>query len=138
MHAHNARLGAETSGHFYWREFGDVESPEYTFLCVYRLLLHERMTLEEMVRPYIRYAKSDELTLPVRDAKRVRTLLERLGAHYRDGEHDMLDGLTVRYDDWWFNARPSNTEPLLRVVVEADNEKLRDTKVAEVMALLAH
>jgi phosphomannomutase len=138
MHANNARLGAETSGHFYWREFGDVESPEYTFLWVYRLLLHERMTLEEMVRPYLRYAKSEELAVQVKDAKRARTLLERLEAHYREGDHDALDGLTVRYDDWWFNARPSNTEPLLRVVVEADNEKLRDAKVAEVMGLLAH
>ena len=63
-------------------------------------------------------------------------VIERIAQAYRDGRQDRMDGLTVEYDDWWFNARPSNTEPLLRLNVEAAMEDLLEEKTAEVLSLI--
>jgi len=62
--------------------------------------------------------------------------MEQLAQKYADAAIDYLDGVTVPYDDWWFNCRPSNTEPLLRLNVEAENEKTRDKKFDELKAIL--
>jgi len=63
--------------------------------------------------------------------------IDELAAAYDDGSQDRLDGLTVEYPDWWFNVRPSNTEPLLRLNVEADTAELGGAKTAEVLAQIA-
>jgi phosphomannomutase len=89
--------------------------------------------LSEMLAPLRRYADSGEINSRVEDKEAV---IERIADAYRDGRQDRMDGLTVEYDDWWFNVRPSNTEPLLRLNVEAATEELLKEKTAEVLALI--
>jgi phosphomannomutase len=87
--------------------------------------------LSELLAPYRRYADSGEINTEVRDQART---IEAIAAAYADGRQDRLDGLTVEFEDWWFNVRPSNTEPLLRLNLEARTEELNEEKVAEVLA----
>jgi phosphomannomutase len=88
-------------------------------------------TLSELLAPFRRYADSGEINSEVSDQE---ASLEALAARYSDGRQDTLDGLTVEYDDWWFNARPSNTEPLLRLNVEARTREILDERTGELLA----
>jgi phosphomannomutase len=97
-----------------------------------QLSLAER-PLSEVVAPFIRYATSGEINSRVEDA---RARIEVLAAAFANGRQDRLDGLTVEFDDWWFNVRPSNTEPLLRSNVEARTEELLRERTEEVLALI--
>jgi phosphomannomutase len=92
-----------------------------------------RAPLSELLEPLRRYWASGEINSEVADQ---RGKIEEIAAAYRDGRQDRLDGLTVEFDDWWFNVRPSNTEPLLRLNVEADDEVLLGRKTAELLALI--
>ena len=89
--------------------------------------------LSELLAPYRRYADSGEINTEAADKQAV---IERVAAASADGRQDRLDGLTVEFDDWWFNLRPSNTEPLLRLNVEARSEELLGEKTDEVLALI--
>jgi len=83
-----------------------------------------------VVAPFIRYATSGEINSRVEDA---RARIEALAAAFANGRQDRLDGLTVEFDDWWFNVRASNTEPLLRLNVEARTDELLREKTAMVL-----
>jgi phosphomannomutase len=89
--------------------------------------------LSELLEPLRRYADSGEINLRVEDKQ---AAIERIARAYEDGKQDRMDGLTVEYEDWWFNVRPSNTEPLLRLNVEANSEGLLKEKTAEILALI--
>ena len=89
--------------------------------------------LSEVLAPFRRYAASGEVNTRVDDAL---GKIEEIARAYRDGRQDRTDGLTVEFDDWWFNVRPSNTEPLLRLNVEARTEELLREKTEEVLALI--
>jgi phosphomannomutase len=89
--------------------------------------------LSELLAPLQRYHDSGEINSVVADQQGV---IERIAAAYPDGRQDRLDGLTVQFDDWWFNVRPSNTEPLLRLNVEARTRDQLLQKVDEVLALI--
>jgi phosphomannomutase len=111
-------FGGELSGHYYFRfPTGYVadDAAAAVMLVLTALALRPR-PLSELWRPYRRYCQSGEINSRVAD---VKATLARVRAAYPDGEADELDGLTVSYDDWWFNLRPSNTEPLLRLNLEA-------------------
>jgi phosphomannomutase len=86
--------------------------------------------LSELLQPLRRYAASGEINLEVEDKS---AAIERVARAFADGRQDRLDGLTVEYDDWWFNVRPSNTEPLLRVNVEARTPEMLEEKIASVL-----
>jgi phosphomannomutase len=87
--------------------------------------------MSEAVAPLRRYAKSPETNFEVEDKA---GKMKELEAAYADGRIDWLDGITVQYDDWWFNVRPSNTEPLLRLVVEARTPADLDRRLGELVA----
>ena len=89
--------------------------------------------LSELRRPFDRYAASGEINTAVDDAAAV---IDRVAAAYPNVAQDRVDGLTVDLGDWWFNLRPSNTEPLLRLNLEAPTRSAVDTHVAEVRALI--
>ena len=89
--------------------------------------------LSELLKPFRRYVASGEINSTVEDQQ---AKIEELAARYADGRQDRLDGLTVEYDDWWFNVRPSNTEPLLRLNAEARTKELLDEKTREVLAVI--
>jgi phosphomannomutase len=89
--------------------------------------------LSELLEPLRRYADSGEINSVVDDP---RDRIDALAARYADGSQDRLDGLTVEFDDWWFNVRPSNTEPLLRLNAEARTPELLAEKTAELLSVI--
>jgi phosphomannomutase len=146
MHDTEAAFGAELSGHYYWRSMGGMECPELTLLAVYRLCGGDARKLRHQAAVADSYAKSDELSIPIRDAKRARSVIALMEQRYSHCRLDRTDGLTV--DCWdgglsvkpdegfWFNIRASNTEPVMRLVVESKEKNLLQRRVAEVRGLV--
>jgi phosphomannomutase len=128
-----AVFGGEHSGHYYFREHYNADSGLVASMIVMDQMSKAGRLLSELLAPYRRYADSGEINTEVADKQAV---IERVAAAYAEGRHDRLDGLTVEFDDWWFNLRPSNTEPLLRLNVEARSEELLAEKTAEILALI--
>jgi phosphomannomutase len=128
-----AVFGGEHSGHYYFRDHYNADSGLVATMVVMDQMSKAGKPLSELLEPLRRYADSGEINSEVRDKDAV---IERIARAYRDGRQDRMDGLTVEYVDWWFNVRPSNTEPLLRLNVEANTEALVKDKTAEVLSLI--
>lgn len=128
-----AIFGGEHSGHYYFRDNFRADSGMIAALLVLEAMSESRRPLSELLEPYKRYSASGEINSEVADQAGT---LEDLAQRYSDGDQDRLDGLTVSYSDWWFNCRPSNTEPLLRLNLEARTDTLKDEKVKEVLAVI--
>lgn len=129
----DALLGGELSMHYFYREMFNVDSALLTLARVSQFLTESGKTLEEALRPFFKYAKTAEINFLVSDKQ---AKIEELSRRYADARQDRLDGLTVAYDAWWFNVRPSNTEPFLRLVVEAENPALLREKVTQISAVI--
>jgi phosphomannomutase len=129
MREEGAAFGGEVSGHYYFREFYCADSGTLPALLILELLSTRGASMSELLEPYrSRYFISGEINTEVSDQP---AKLEELSARYADGRQHRLDGLSVDYDDWHFNVRPSNTEPLLRLCLESlhskeDMERRRD------------
>jgi phosphomannomutase len=128
-----AIFGGEHSGHYYFRDNFRADSGLIAAVVCLAELSGANSPLSELLRPFRRYFASGEINSRVADP---RATLEVLSSRFADGREDRVDGLTVEFDDWWFNARPSNTEPLLRLNVEARTEELLREKTAEVVDLI--
>ncbi|MQB01705.1 MAG: phosphomannomutase/phosphoglucomutase [Actinobacteria bacterium] len=128
-----AIFGGEHSGHYYFRDNFRADSGIIAALLVLEGLSQFDGPLSEMLAPYERYASSGEINSVVSDQ---HGAIERLRRRYADGREDTLDGLTVEYEDWWFNCRPSNTEPLLRLNLEARNKESMKQKRDEVLSVI--
>jgi phosphomannomutase len=128
-----AVFGGEHSGHYYFRENYRADSGLIAGLIVLQEMSRAGRPLSEMLEPFRRYHASGEINSEVTDQLGTTELVAR---RYEDGRQDRLDGLTVEYDDWWFNVRPSNTEPLLRLNVEARTPELLEEKTAEILAII--
>jgi phosphomannomutase len=128
-----AVFGGEHSGHYYFRENYRADSGLIAAVVVLEQLSKAERPLSEVLTPFRRYAASGEINSRVEDASRT---IEEIAAAFAGGRQDRLDGLTVEFEDWWFNVRPSNTEPLLRLNVEARTEDLLADKRDEVLALI--
>jgi phosphomannomutase len=126
-----AIFGGEHSGHYYFRDHYRADSGLIAALLVLERLSEAGVRMSELLAPYRRYHGSGEINSVVEEQ---RETIERIVAIYADGRQDRLDGLTVEYDDWWFNVRPSNTEPLLRLNVEARTQELLEAKTRELLA----
>lgn len=130
-----AVFGGEHSGHYYYHDNYRADSGIITAFIVLELMSKSDLALSELVRPFQRYSDSGEINTEVSDPKatveRARAKLEEEGVSI-----DLLDGLTADYGSWWFNLRPSNTEPLLRLNVEADSDEALAQHVDEVLTLL--
>ncbi|MCG5218402.1 phosphomannomutase/phosphoglucomutase [Streptosporangium sp. KLBMP 9127] len=131
-----AIFGGEHSAHYYFRDFWFADSGMLAALHVLAALGEQRLPLSEMLARYTRYAASGEINSTVADqAAALEEIRERFAG--RDGvTFDELDGLTVDGPDWWFNLRPSNTEPLLRLNAEAADEHLMVAVRDEVLAVV--
>src|ERR1019366_3152089 len=131
----NAVFGGEHSGHYYYRDNYRADSGIITALVVLELLSNFDGPLSELVRPFNRYAVSGEINTVVSNPL---ATVAAISEHLRNSGAtiDELDGLTADYGEWWFNLRPSNTEPLLRLNVEADTVESCAQHVAEVLALI--
>lgn len=128
-----AIFGGEHSGHYYFRDNFRADSGMIAALVVLEAMSEAGRPLSELLAPFRRYSDSGEINSEVHDQQ---ASIEQLAARFSDGRQDRLDGLTVEYDDWWFNCRPSNTEPLLRLNLEAKTEQLKDEKVEEVLSVI--
>jgi phosphomannomutase len=128
-----AVFGGEHSGHYYFRGNYRADSGLIAAVVVLSELSKAQRPLSELLAPLRRYVASGEINSVVDDQQ---ARIEVVAAHLADGRQDRLDGLTVEFDDWWCNVRPSNTEPLLRLNVEARTPELLDEKTAQVLALI--
>ncbi|CAA9239542.1 MAG: Phosphomannomutase [uncultured Acidimicrobiales bacterium] len=128
-----AVFGGEHSGHYYFLDNFRADSGIIAALTILELMSHEGAPLSEVRRPYERYAASGEINTEVPDPQ---VVIARVAAHYADAEQDWSDGLLVDLGDWWFNLRPSNTEPLLRLNLEARDDAAVEAHVAEVLAVM--
>lgn len=131
-----AIFGGEHSGHYYFRDNYRADSGIITSMIVLELMSLSGQPLSEMLEPFKRYVASGEINTEVPDPARAVELVASYAAEH-GGTIDRLDGLTVDHGDWWFNLRPSNTEPLLRLNVEAKTDEACKTHVAEVLDLVA-
>ena len=126
----NAVFGGEHSGHFYFRDFWKADSGMLAALHAIAALGEAETTLSKLLSSFNRYHSSGEINSTVADAKAAMSHVEKMYAKKDGVEVDHLDGLTINGDTWWFNLRASNTEPLLRLNIEASTparmEKVRD------------
>jgi phosphomannomutase len=132
----NAPFGGELSGHYYFRDCFNTDSGLMALLEVLQVWRRSGETLAEMVAPLRCYAASGEINFRVEDVPKIQ---QRIEAHYRsqNARIDHLDGLTVELPDWWFNLRSSNTEPLLRLNLEAATPRQREEKLQQVQELIS-
>ncbi|MBI3391953.1 MAG: phosphomannomutase/phosphoglucomutase [Nitrospirae bacterium] len=126
-------FGGELAGHFYFRDNAYADSGDITLMLVMKVLSESSKPLSALVAPLRRFHASGEINFHVddKDGK-----IEELARLHADGEINRIDGIRVDYPDWWFNVRKSNTEPLLRLVLEADSrekmERMRDKLAGEI------
>jgi phosphomannomutase len=121
MASTGAIFGGEHSGHYYFRDNYRADSGLIAALVVLEVLSRADRPLSEVLAPYRRYADSGEINRRIEGAD-PKAVIERVAEHYPAELRDWTDGLTIDTPDWWFNLRPSNTEPLLRLNVEAGTE----------------
>ncbi|MBA2331851.1 MAG: phosphomannomutase/phosphoglucomutase [Actinobacteria bacterium] len=134
MREEGAVFGGEVSAHYYFRDFTQADSGVVPFLLMLELISKRGQRLSEILRPYReRYFLTGELNTPVADTARKLAELEE---RYADARITKLDGISIAYDDWHFNVRPSNTEPLLRLNLEALSKELLEAKRDEVRDLI--
>jgi phosphomannomutase len=130
-----AIFGGEHSGHFYFKEFWMADSGALAALHAIAALGESSATMSELLAPFNRYQSSGEINSRVADTKQASDLVRATYAS-ADLQIDELDGLTVSADTWWFNLRPSNTEPLLRLNVEASTQAQMESVRDEVLSLI--
>jgi phosphomannomutase len=135
MREEGALFGGEVSGHYYFRDFSQADSGVIPFLLMLELLSKRGQKLSEILRTYReRYFITGELNTPVSDvALKLQELKERFGG---EGKVSHLDGLSIDADEWHMNVRPSNTEPLLRLNLEAMSPDLMERKRDEVLEVI--
>ncbi|KKL60678.1 hypothetical protein LCGC14_2202940, partial [marine sediment metagenome] len=126
-------FGGELSGHFYFRDNFNADSGAIVFAVMASVVSAQDRGLSELIGPLKRCVQSGEMNFRVEDKQAV---MDQLAEKYADGRIDHLDGITCQYDDWWFNVRPSNTEPLLRLNLEAANRDMMMDKLGWLIEIL--
>jgi phosphomannomutase len=126
----NALFAGELSGHYYYRDMGFTDNGIFTMIQMLNFLSLKKMPLSKLIRPLQTYYATGEININVRDKDAVFAALE---ARYTDARKDYLDGLTIAYDTWWFNLRASNTEPLMRLNLEANDRTTEEEKKKEIL-----
>ena len=133
MREENAIMAGELSGHYYFRENYVAESQGLAMIKLATLLCKRGKKLSELVAPLFKYCNSGEINSKVADTNAV---LDKIRHKYADGHMFELDGVSVEFSDWWFNVRASNTEPLIRLIVEAKDKATMEAKRDELLKLI--
>jgi phosphomannomutase len=129
-----AIFGGESSGHYFYKfEYGIFDSALVLLTKFLEYISQQNKPVSEIIQPYKRYYHSGEINSVVEDKK---AAIKRLAGKYSDADISYLDGITVTYDDFWFNVRPSNTEPKLRLNLEAKTPELMEQKRDEVLEII--
>jgi len=129
----HAVFGGELSGHFYYRDNFYADSGMITLVHVINILSLAQQPISELIKPLRRYYASGEINFSVDDKE---AMMKELSQKFSQGQADDLDGITIQFKDWWFNCRPSNTEPLLRLNIETKTKDLLDKQLAEIKSIL--
>ena len=134
MRKYDAVFACEHSGHYYFKENYYADSGLIAALCALDIMSQSGKKLSELCKPLReRYSDSGEINFEVNDKDKITNAISE---HFKDGKQDTLDGLTINYPDWWINLRPSNTEPLLRLNVEAEKSDVMKTKLQEATEII--
>jgi phosphomannomutase len=133
MHQNNALFAGELSGHYYFRDIGFTDNGILAMIYMLNLLSVRKQPLSHLVEPLKKYSATGEININTKNKGKIFSALEN---HFKDGRKDYLDGLTIEYDNWWFNLRPSNTEPVVRLNLEADEPTLRETQKNMVLKII--
>jgi phosphomannomutase len=137
MRESNAIFGGEVTGHYYFRDNFFADNGFIPAMLMLELMSKKGQSLHDLLKPLReRYFISGEINTSLASMDLVPAKLEEIAARYADGEQYKLDGISVEYPDWHFNVRPSNTEPLLRLNLEATTAEMMERKRDEVVALI--
>ena len=129
----NGIYGGELPGHYYYRDFFNLDNGWIPFLQVLAILSLERKAFSDLIAEINKYNFSGEINFHVPDGE---ILINKLKKKYYSGKQTFLDGLRVDFDDWWFLVRMANTEPVLRLVVEGRDEYILEQRVSELKKLI--
>lgn len=136
MIAENAVFGGESSGHYFYKlPYGTFEAPIILIYKFLAFLSEQNRALSEVVAPYKRYCNSGEINMHLASRDAGLSKIEEIKRAYT-GKQSTIDGLTVEYPDYWFNVRLSNTEPLIRLIVESRDKTVMERERDEIVALI--
>lgn len=135
MRKTNSIFACEHSAHYYYRDNFNADSGIISSLIVSEIVSKENKTLSSLLKEFQKYHKIEETNFKVEDKK---TAMEKIEKYYRklNPKISKMDGITIEFNDWWFNVRPSNTEPLLRLNLEADSRELMEKKKKELVGII--
>ena len=133
MHEVDAEFAGELSNHFYFKEVGYFESPLLALNYILCAIKDMGKPLSELSKEYKKYFHSGEINFKVKDQK---LIMDEIKTKYSKCKIEEIDGISIYCDNWWFNVRPSNTEPLLRLNLEADTEELMNEKIEEIKKII--
>ncbi|MFZ2656790.1 MAG: phosphomannomutase/phosphoglucomutase [Victivallales bacterium] len=133
MREYGAVFAGELSGHYYFKQNYTTESQGLATLMLANLICKTKKKVSDLVAPLRKYSSSGEINSKVAD---VKSVLDTIRKKYSDGRMFELDGVSVEYQDWWFNVRASNTEPLMRLIVEAKDLKTMESKRDELLKII--
>lgn len=133
MKKKDVKITVEYSGHYYFKEFSNFDSSLLALSYVLGLFFSQIKPFSELFAPYKKYPNSGEKNLKVKNWK---GLQEKLKETYQNGKQYFIDGLSTEYPDWWFNIRPSKTEPVVRLIIEANNSEILEKKQEELLVII--
>ena len=133
MRENDAVFAGELSGHYYFKQNFTAESQGLAMIMLSNLICKRNQKVSDLVKPLRKYFASGEINSRVAD---VKPIIAAIKAKYSDGNMYELDGISSEYTNWWFNVRSSNTEPLLRLIVEADTRELMEEKRDELLKII--
>jgi phosphomannomutase len=133
MKQRNALFGMELTGHYYFKKMNYDSDPFFSLRKLLESMDKSRQKISETAEFFEKYAHSGVLNFKTKNFEKI---VERLKNEYRAGSQNAIDGLTIEFSNWWFNIRPSNTEPLVRMVIEAKNQKLLEEKKKELLKII--
>jgi phosphomannomutase len=137
MRDEHALFAGEVTGHYYFRDFYYADNGFIPALLILELMSKKDRTLHALLEPFRqRYFISGEINTPMSDMAKASARVKELAERYRDGQTYFLDGFSVEYPDWHFNVRESNTEPILRLNLEATTREMMEAKRDEVLAII--
>ncbi len=137
MVKHHADYGGELSGHILFKDNNYCELPLTMMLAILKIVTRTGRGINQLVEEFKTWFNSGEINIAFSGERLAfREISERLKEKYGDGKVGELDGITIEYTNWWFNLRPSNTEPVLRLVVEAKTKELLGQKIEEISSTI--
>ncbi len=133
---HDLEYGGEGSGHMFFKETGHVESTVLAMLRILRILHETGQTVDELIKPLDTWFNTWEINTRLESRQRANEIIEQAKVKYSDGKLNHMDGIIIDYPDWRFLLRISNTEPMIRLIVDAKTKELMEQKRDELLALI--